>query len=286
MTDGSAYELQRRGGPLIVAIPHASSHVPAAILETFTPGARRLPDTAWRLERLYAFADEIDATVIRAAASHYVIDLDRPVEEESRHVGTIPDSACPVESLSGEPIYAQGQVPDDREIARRAERFWRPYHAALREELARLRRTHPQVLLWNAHAVSGAGNLRFAGSLPDLSFGTNDGQSCGTSIVAAAIGAVRGSGLSWVMNGWTKGGFAVQRYGAPAEGVHALQLAIDKALYLDEAAPEPWHAERAARAGVPLRQCMESAMRALTRSAGAMPEDPPIYSAATANGSE
>lgn len=85
----------------------------------------------------------------------------------------------------------------------------------------------------------------FSGKLPDLNFGTSDGQSCGESVIAGAVDAVRGSPWSWVVNGRFKGGFITRRYGAPEAGVHAIQLEMCQSLYMEEEAPFGWRAERA-----------------------------------------
>ena len=53
-------------------------------------------------------------------------------------------------------------------------------------------------------------------------------------------------GFSSVVNGRFKGGYVTRHYGAPARGVHALQLEIAQACYMDEAPPYPWDAARAA----------------------------------------
>ena len=78
----------------------------------------------------------------------------------------------------------------------------------------------------------------FAGRLPDLNLGTADGASCAPAFAGAAAQCSRGAaGFTHVVNGRFKGGYVTRHYGQPARGVHALQLEIAQACYMDEAPP-------------------------------------------------
>jgi len=144
-----------RGGqsPLLVSMPHVGLHIPEAIAEGMTPPARDLTDTDWHVDRLYDFLDALGASVIAATHSRYVIDLNRPPDGASLYPGKATTGLCPTETFDGEPLYEDGAVPDDAEIARRVDQYWRPYHERLDGALRRLKETHGYALLWDAHSI-------------------------------------------------------------------------------------------------------------------------------------
>jgi N-formylglutamate amidohydrolase len=79
-----------------------------------------------------------------------------------------------------------------------------------------------------------------------LNLGTVDGASCAPSVQAAADEVLAGAAaFTTVVNGRFKGGYVTRHYGDPARGVHALQLEIAQACYMDEDPPYPWDARRA-----------------------------------------
>lgn len=266
----SAYELVRRNGPLIISIPHLGRDIPEELRDRYSPQALLVEDTDWHLDRLYSFAEQLDATIIAATISRYVVDLNRPVTGESLYPLMITTSLCPTETFRGAPIYESAQEPDAEEIARRVECYWRPYHDALRGELARLRSGHRNILLWEAHSIASILPRLFSGKLPDFNFGTSDGQSCDESVVAGAVDAIRGSHWSWVVNGRFKGGFITRRYGDPTAGIHAIQLEKCQSLYMDETAPFAFRSEKARHVAVAVRASMEGALRNMDKLARAV----------------
>jgi N-formylglutamate deformylase len=258
------FELERRGGPLLISIPHLGRHIPEDLRHRYTPEALAVADTDWHLDRLYDFAEALDATVIRATVSRYVIDLNRPASDESLYPGIVTTSLIPLETFRGAPVYREGLEPSPVDIAARVDRWWKPYHVALRAEIARLRATHGRILLWEAHSIASVLPRLFEGKLPDFCFGTSEGESCDEAVVAGAVDAIRDSEWSWVVNGRFKGGFITRRYGAPAQGVHALQLEMCQSLYMDERAPFAWRADLASQVAPAVRACVKGALAQLS----------------------
>lgn len=257
------FELERRAGPLLISIPHLGTAIPAELRDAYTPEALTVADTDWYLDRVYAFAESLGATVLHARISRYVIDLNRPATGESLYPGMITTSLCPSETFRGEPVYREGREPDAAELARRVATYWRPYHTALQQELARLRALHPNVLLWDAHSIASVLPRLFTGKLPDFNFGTSDGDSCDEQVIAGALAPARTSDVSWVLNGRFKGGFITRKYGAPQQGIHAIQLEMCQSLYMEEFFPFDWRGDLAARVGPVVRQCVEGAVARL-----------------------
>jgi N-formylglutamate deformylase len=255
-----AYELVRGDAPLVVSMPHVGTGLPPGIAERLAPEAATLADTDWHLPVLYDFLDALGATRIVATQSRYVIDLNRPPDGSSLYPGMATTDLVPVETFRGEPVW-RGAPPDADEIAARRERWWRPYHEALGAELARLRARHPRVVLWDAHSIASVLPRFFEGRLPDLNFGTADGRSCAPSLIDAVLAPVRGQQAhSWVLNGRYKGGHITRHHGRPGEGVHAIQLEMAQALYMDEAAPFAFDDARAARLRPLLAACLGAAL--------------------------
>jgi N-formylglutamate deformylase len=246
------YTLYRGRAPLLVSLPHDGSEIPAPIAARMAECARGAPDTDWHVSRLYAFArDVLGASMLVPRYSRYVVDLNRPPDDASLYPGQNTTSLCPVQCFSGEAIYRDGQAPDAAEIAARRERYWAPYHEALAAELARLRRVHGRVVLWEGHSIRGSDlPFLFEGRLPDLNLGTAAGSSCAPSLQAALEAVLASQGrYDWVSNGRFKGGYITRHYGRPAAGVDAVQLEISQRIYMDERshAYEEAKAEDAAR---------------------------------------
>jgi N-formylglutamate deformylase len=235
--DASVYSLVRGTQPLLISIPHLGTELPAHVAGQMSGVAAVLRDTDWHLDRLYDFAAGMGASVLQARVSRYVIDLNRPPTGESLYPGQTTTGLCPTETFPGEALYAPGREPDAAELACRLEDYWRPYHDALASELARLKAEHGSVLLWDAHSIASVLPRLFDGKLPDLNFGTADGKSCDAGLLERVVGVARNSAFTTVENGRFKGGYITRHYGAPGQGVHAIQLEMCQSLYMQEAPP-------------------------------------------------
>lgn len=268
MIESTTFTLRQGNSPLLISIPHGGTVIPDDMRSLYTPEALSLADTDWHLETLYAFAERYDATIICAKYSRYIIDLNRPANGESLYPGMVTTTLCPTESFRGGPLYREGLEPDDAEIARRVDAVWHPYHSMLKDEIARLRALHPDVLLWEAHSIASLLPRLFSGKLPDFNFGTSDGQSCTKAVIASAVNAVRDKACSWVLNGRFKGGFITRKYGDPANGVHAIQLELCQSLYMEEFAPFEWRADLAERVTPIIESSVASALRTMQRARG------------------
>ncbi|MBA2965034.1 N-formylglutamate deformylase [Ramlibacter sp. MAH-25] len=259
------FVIERRGGPLLVSIPHLGTTIPDDLRHLYTEEALTVADTDWHLDRLYSFAKAMDATVLRAKVSRYVIDLNRPTNGDSLYPGLVTTTLCPAETFRGEPVYAGVSPPDAAEVERRVRAYWRPYHDALKQELQRLRASHANVLLWEAHSIASVLPRLFSGKLPSFNFGTADGQSCARAVIEGALDAVRATNESWVLNGRFKGGFITRRYGAPGDGIHAIQLEMCQSLYMDEAPPFGWRDDLAQIAIPTVQAAVQGALDRLAR---------------------
>lgn len=253
------YTLHRGAKPLVISFPHVGTQIPPQQRPRYTERALQVEDTDWFLDRLYAFAEPLGASLLVPQMSRYLIDLNRPSDNLPMYPGQNNTELCPTRHFTGEPIYREGQAPDEAEIRRRVQVYWQPYHDALAAELARVKAQHGHVVLFDAHSIQSELPWLFEGRLPHMNLGTAGGSSCAPSLRAqvAAVFAAQ-SDFSHVMDGRFKGGTITRQYGKPAEGVHTVQLEMCWRAYMDEAPPYVWHEERAAAVQPLLRRLIQT----------------------------
>lgn len=254
------YQFKAGSIPLLVSMPHVGTDIPDEVLAMMTPAATEKQDTDWHLVRLYEFLGEMGASVLSARWSRYAIDLNRPPENTNLYPGQDTTGLCPVDTFHREPLYLEGRAPDEAEVQRRLQAYWKPYHDQLRTELDRLLALHGRVVLWDAHSIASHVPRFFEGKLPDLNFGTADGKSCADGLSEAIVSrALVQERYSIAVNGRFKGGHITRFYGEPAKGVHAIQLEMCQSTYMDEDAPYGYRADLAAQVQQPLREMMQAA---------------------------
>ena len=245
--------------PLLISMPHVGTFIPPALHPRLVPRALHVEDTDWFLDRLYAFAHDLGASLLVPTHSRFVVDLNRPSDNQPMYIGRNNTELCPTRFFTGEPIYHEGKTPSERDVQARVANYWRPYHDALRKELAHLHAAHGHAVLFDAHSIKSELPWLFEGELPHMNLGTAAGASCTESLTSklSAIFAATPA-YSYVVNGRFKGGHITRHYGAPQLGVHAVQLEMCWRAYMDEAPPYRWHETRAAAVTPLLRQLVQA----------------------------
>lgn len=247
--------------PLLISMPHAGTYVPPALAARFTEEARQVPDTDWHMDRLYGFARDMGASILVATHSRYVVDLNRPPDGASLYPGQSVTGLCPVDTFDDTPIYAQGDVPGEAEVAARRDAVWAPYHAQLRAELDRIRALHGVAVLWDAHSIRSVLPRFFEGKLPDLNLGTANGESCDPALARELLAiAEAAGGYTAVLNGRFKGGHITRHYGQPGQGVHAVQLEMTQCSYMQESLPFDYLPDVAQRVQPHLERMLRAAL--------------------------
>ncbi len=245
------YTLHRGHTPLLVSVPHAGTYIPSSLHDKLQPRALEVEDTDWFLDRLYAFAIEIGASLIVPLHSRYVVDLNRPRDNRPMYAGSNNTELCPTHFFTGDALYRDGCEPSPSEVAHRVDTYWAPYHDALAHELAHLKAAHGHAVLFDGHSIKSQLPWLFEGTLPDLNLGTAEGQACAPSLRDSLAGLLQTQPMfeqpkySLAVDGRFKGGHITRHYGRPHDGVHAVQLEKCWSTYMREVPPLDWHAARA-----------------------------------------
>ena len=229
------YELHQGSSPLIVSMPHSGLELPAGLTGRMTSVARSLRDTDWHIPRLYDFVKGLNATVIKANYSRYVVDLNRPASGESLYPGQATTGTCPEITFENEPLYQEGSEFDKAELPERIKTCWQPYHHALAAEIERVKARHGFCLLYDAHSIRSHVPRLFDGELPTLNLGTARDDSCAHALSEQLQEVLASqSHFDWLVNGRFVGGYITRNYGRPADGVHAVQMELAQSAYMME----------------------------------------------------
>ena len=249
--------------PLLVSMPHAGTGLPEAQRGRMTEAALALPDTDWHVDRLYDFLDDLGASTIVARQSRYVIDLNRAPDSRPLYPGASNTELCPTSTFGEAPIYREGQGPSPEEIETRLDAIWRPYHAKVREEIERIKAAHGIAVLWDAHSIRSEVPRFFDGRLPDLNLGTAGGESASaelTGLLGAVAREAEALGYSHAIDGRFKGGYITRSFGAPDQGIHAVQLELSQITYMDEDPPYGFREDLAEKVRPVLQGLLDAAL--------------------------
>ena len=247
--------------PVLIDIPHVGRHLPPDIAARMTEAGTAIADTDWHVDRLYDFADKLGVGLMMATHSRYVVDLNRPPDDAPLYADGASTGLVPRQAFDGAPLYRDGQGPDTVEVAHRLERYWQPYHAALRAALDEIKAAHGKAVLIDAHSIRSQVPRLFEGQLPDLNFGSARGHSA-DRVLAADMFAVleQARGFRAVRDARFTGGYITRHYGRPGDGVHAVQLELAQIIYMEERSPYRYKPDQAATLKPVLRQMVETAV--------------------------
>jgi N-formylglutamate amidohydrolase len=129
-------------------------------------------------------------------------------------------------------IYGN-RIPVDDAI-RRIEGLYKPYHRALRRLFTRVHRDFGAAILIDCHSMPSTAGSRDERPRADVVLGDRYGTSCVASITDLVESTLRAQGYSVSRNKPYAGGFITEHYGNPAAGLHAIQVELNRALYMDE----------------------------------------------------
>lgn len=227
-----AFEFTQGNSPILVSMPHSGLSLPPEIKAALTHNASKLPDTDWYLPQLYDFLAELGVGCIKANYSRYVIDLNRPLNDkplyQSKTTGLFPTIL-----FDESPVFQLGKEPDNALKIFYKEHIWQPYHLTIEKELARLKAKFGFAVLFDAHSIAAKVPMLFEGTLADFNWGTNNAQACDSKFINALQDNLDDN-YSQVSNGRFKGGYITRNFGHPTKHIHAIQLELSQATYLDD----------------------------------------------------
>lgn len=234
--------------PVLVEVPHSGLQVPPEVESEIdaTPLAV-LRDSDIYVDQLYQRAPQQGATLLVSRVSRYVVDLNRgPDEVDSAAVPRHPHARhIPARGVvwrartDGTPLLRAPLTT--QQFARRLELFYDPYHQTLREVAARMRQEHGHVVIVAAHSMPSTGRRVFGGRhvrRADVVPGTRGRSTADGRIIDLIDRHFRDAGLSVKHDDPYRGGWTTSSYGAPRRGQHAVQIELNRALYVDERTSE------------------------------------------------
>lgn len=239
--------------PYVFNSPHSGRHYPKTFVKSSRlKGAdlRRSEDVL--VDQLFSGVVEIGAPMLAANFPRAWLDVNRePFELDpklfnerlpahaniksmrvSGGLGTIPRLVA--ENL---PIY--GQKPTLAEALSRIDTIYRPYHEMLRHLMAQSAVSFGYAVLVDCHSMPSAGAKSEGKPRPDIIVGDRYGTSCSGEISREIMKRFDELGYSVTRNKPYAGGFITEHYGRPLKGLHAVQIEINRAIYVNEATFEP-----------------------------------------------
>lgn len=252
-------ELVPAGPPLsalVVSSPHSGADYPAEFLRQsrLDPLNLRRSEDGF-VDQLVAAGPALGAPLVRALFPRAYVDPNRePYElDPAMFRDSLPSHANTrsLRVLGGlgtiAKVVADGaEIYRDKltfaEAERRIARCYRPYHEAVERCLAAAQDAHGRALLLDCHSmpsVGGPGEQDAGRGRPDIVLGDRFGMSCDPVIVACAETVLRDRGYRVARNDPYAGGYITHHYGRPQRARHALQIEINRSLYMDEARIEP-----------------------------------------------
>ncbi|WP_281967276.1 N-formylglutamate amidohydrolase [Roseovarius nanhaiticus] len=252
----AAYHLRspkRRETSVVFASPHSACDYPAAFLARTLPDAlaMRSSEDAF-VDRLFAPAPDHGAPLLLAGAPRAFVDLNRSADEldpalieGARHHGHNPRIASGLGVIPR--VVAGGRVIYDgklsmQEARKRIDHYWRPYHAALTAQMDAAHKAFGNAVLIDCHSMPHEaldGTVRSGSRRPDVVLGDRFGASASREVTERIEAAFTDAGLSVARNTPFAGAYITQTYGRPPRGRHAVQIEIDRALYMDERSVTP-----------------------------------------------
>lgn len=246
-----AYHLiqpEQRTTSVVFASPHSGRDYPWTFLRltTLNEHSVRSSEDAF-VDQLFESAPRFGAPLIKAGAPRAYVDLNRSADEldpaliegvarqghnprVASGLGVIPRVVA-----NGQAIYS-GKL-SMAEATHRIETYWRPYHAALQGQLDQAHQTFGQSILIDCHSMPHEAMdsvARRGVRRPEIVLGDRFGAASDGAVMDRIEAAFVRAGLVVTRNTPFAGAYITQAYGRPARGRHAVQIEIDRALYMNE----------------------------------------------------
>ncbi|WP_298852710.1 N-formylglutamate amidohydrolase [uncultured Ruegeria sp.] len=235
--------------PVVFDSPHSGSVYPDDFGHALDRMVLRRSEDA-HIEELFAHVTKQGATMVHALFPRCYIDPNRNEDDidldmiDGDWPGPVNPSAKTIDrgvGLIWKKMRVQGAVYDRKlspaEAAGRIKNYWRPYHETLRQQLNEAVAAHGFAIHIDCHSMSGMGDAETedgAVQRPDFVIGDRDGTTCAPEVTACVVEVLRDLGYSVAVNYPYKGMELIRRHGRPHENRHAIQIEINRSLYMDE----------------------------------------------------
>ncbi len=241
-------EPARMTAPVLFNSPHSGACYPADFLASarLDPHALRRSEDAF-VDELFMPAVDFGAPLMRAHFPRAYLDVNRePYELDPRMFeGRLPPYANTrslrvagglgtIARIVGDALEIYDRRLPVEEAIHRIEHIYKPYHHALGTMLSAILGTFGAAVLIDCHSMPSSGLAREERQRSDIILGDRYGTSCCGSLTDLAEVTLRGLGFTVARNRPYAGGYITEHYGAPAANVHALQIEVNRALYMDE----------------------------------------------------
>ena len=223
--------------PFVLSVPHCGTDFPEELRGDYKPEMMANPDdTDWFVHELYNFASEMGITIIYAKYSRWVIDLNRDPESAPLYNdGRIITGLTTTTDFFGNDIYvSEDKIPNQQEVERRLTNYYWPYYTKLESLLKERVSEFGKVLLWDAHSIRKSVPTIRKEDFPDMILGNNDKTTADSNLISSALNNLRSGEFEVSHNTPFKGGHITRYFGKPENNVHALQLEMNKILYMND----------------------------------------------------
>ena len=237
-------------GPVVYNSPHSGRFYPVDFAAGQAQALLRRAEDAY-VDELVAGATEAGITLLTAQYPRAYIDLNRDADDIDADMlaAPWPDRLNPTaKSAMGLGLIRRYVTPGLEiynrklavgEVRHRLDSIYLPYHRALTKALATTRAAHGFAWHVDWHSMKSEGNAMTpdgpGARRPDFVVGDLDGASASPAFTCVAVELLRARGYTVALNNPYKGAAIVRRYGRPAQGIHTIQIEINRALYLNEA---------------------------------------------------
>ncbi|WP_417667750.1 N-formylglutamate amidohydrolase [Roseibium sp.] len=239
--------------PFVFNSPHSGCQYPKSFIE-----ASRLDERAIRrsedafVDSLFSHVVPLGAPMLRAHFPRAYLDVNRePYELDPKMFdGRLPSyvNSRSIRVAGGLGTVAR-IVSESHEIYRhrlpvgealmRIEEIYKPYHSALRRILAQTHVSFGYAVLIDCHSMPSTVRCQNSNKRPDFILGDRYGTSCSPDLTEYAATLLEDMGYTVSRNKPYAGGFITEHYGRPGRGLHALQIEINRGIYMDEPAHTP-----------------------------------------------
>jgi len=244
---------ERPATPVVFASPHSGRDYPWSFLRrtVLDEHVIRTSEDAY-VDRLFECAPQFGAAFLRAGAPRAFIDLNRSADEldpalieGARKPGHNPRvtsglGVIPRVVAGGRSIYRGKLSLSEAEM--RIEKYWRPYHGQLQQLLTEAHDRFGEAILVDCHSMPHEALdpiARSGARRPEVVIGDRFGASASAAVVDRIETAFLNAGLCVVRNAPFAGAYITQHYGRPSRRQHAVQIEIDRSIYMNEHAIRP-----------------------------------------------